>query len=100
MRHVPLYALVVMPIIAQQLPTRWRGPEWPYRENRFTASINWVLAGLVMATMAGIVFGNPLAQIHREPNLKGYPTESLAYLRDASGRQSAERGWLRRLPDH
>ena len=85
MRHVPLYALVVIPIIAQQLPARWRGPEWPYRENRFTATINWVLTGLVLATMAGIVFGNPLVQIGREPSLQAYPTESLAYLRDNPG---------------
>jgi hypothetical protein len=84
-RHVPLYALVVVPIIAQQLPARWRGPEWPYRENRFTAVANWLLVSIVVGTMAGIVFSNPLAQIGREPNLKGYPSESLAYLRDHPG---------------
>ncbi len=84
-RHIPLYALVVLPIIAQQLPARWRGTEWPYRENRLTAAANWLLALIVVGTMAGIVFGNPLAQIGRTPNLTAYPTESLAYLRDHPG---------------
>ena len=84
-RHVPLYALVVMPIITQQLPARWRGAEWRYRENRFTVATNWLLTGLVLATMAGIVFGNPLAQIGATPRLKAFPTESLDYLRQHPG---------------
>lgn len=94
MRHIPLYALVVMPIIAQQLPARWRGKEWPYRENAMTAAVNWLLLGVVAGTMAWIVFSNPLAQIRSTPNLKGYPTESLAYLRDhPGGNLLNEDGW-------
>lgn len=94
MRHIPLYALVVIPIIAQQLPTRWRGPEWPYRENPLTAVVNWLLLGVVVGTMAGIVFGNRLAQLHREPNLTNYPVKSLEYLRDhPGGNLLNEDGW-------
>lgn len=81
-RHVPLYALVVMPIIAQQLPAAWRGPEWPYRENVLSAAANWALLLVVGGTMAVVVFGSPLAQIRREPNLTNYPTQALAYLRE------------------
>lgn len=85
MRHIPLYALVVMPIIAQQLPARWRGPEWPARESLLTGIINWILVGVVVATMAVIALGNPLAQLGRTPNLTGYPTVALEYLRAHPG---------------
>ncbi len=84
-RHIPLYALVVIPIIAQQLPARWRGPEWPYRENALTVVVNWLLVAVVAGAMGGIVFSNPLAQIRSTPNLNGYPTASLAYLREHPG---------------
>ncbi|MFN8515810.1 MAG: hypothetical protein U0841_25155 [Chloroflexia bacterium] len=93
-RHVPLFALVVMPILAQQLPTAWRGPERPYRENILSAAANWVLLLVVAGTMATIVFGNPLAQVHREPNLTNYPTQALAYLKDhPQGNVLNEDGW-------
>ncbi|MGN6562490.1 MAG: hypothetical protein ACTHMU_07510 [Thermomicrobiales bacterium] len=84
-RHVPLYALVVIPILAQQLPAAWRGPEWPYRENRLTVAANWVLLLAVCSVVAGVMLNNPYAQLGATPNLKGYPTASLAYLRDHPG---------------
>jgi hypothetical protein len=84
-RHVPLYALVVIPILAQQLPTAWRGPEWPYRENRLTIAANWVLLLAVCGVVAGVILNNPYAQLGATPNLAGYPTASLAYLRDHPG---------------
>jgi hypothetical protein len=93
-RHVPLYALVVMPIIAQQLPAAWRGPERPYRENAISAIANWLLLLVVTGTMAAIVFGNPLAQVNREPNLTNYPTQALAYLQaHPQGNVLNEDGW-------
>ena len=94
MRHVPLYALVVMPIIAQQLPAAWRGPERPYRENPLSAAANWFLLLVVVGTMAVIVFGNPLAQVHSKPNLTGYPTQALAYLKaHPEGNVLNDDGW-------
>ena len=94
MRHVPLYALVVMPIIAQQLPAAWRGPEWPYRENVLSAIANWVLLGIVVGSMGYIVFANPLAQVRREPNLTTYPVQALAYLKEhPQGNVLNEDGW-------
>jgi hypothetical protein len=94
MRHVPLYALVVMPIIAQQLPAAWRGKEWPYRENPLSAVANWVLLGIVVGSMGYIVFANPLAQTKSEPNLTTYPVQALAYLKEhPQGNVLNEDGW-------
>ena len=94
MRHVPLYALVVMPIIAQQLPAAWRGRERPYRENALSAVANWFLLLVVVGTMGVIVFRNPLAQVGREPNLTNYPVQALAYLRaHPQGNVLNEDGW-------
>ena len=84
-RHIPLFALVVIPIIAQQLPTRWRGPEWPARENLGTGIINWILLGVVVVTMGVVVLGNPRAQLGRTPNAEGYPTVAFEYLRTHPG---------------
>ncbi len=103
-RHVPLYALVVMPIIAQHLPTAWRGPERPYRENLLSAVANWFLLLVVVGTIGGVVFSNPLAQVHREPNLTGYPTQARAYLQaHPQGNVLNEDGWggylITNLPD-
>lgn len=80
-RHVPLYALVIVPIIVQQLPRQWRGPEWPYRENALTGLLNWALVAIAVGTAAGVMLGNPLAQLGAKPNLETYPVEGLAYLR-------------------
>lgn len=82
MRHLPLYALVVMPVIAQLLPDQWRGPERPHRENVLTGVVNWALTFLVVGVVASVILSNPYAQTQREPNLKTYPVAGLAYLRD------------------
>jgi hypothetical protein len=83
-----------MPIIAQQLPAAWRGPERPYRENVISAAANWLLLLVVTGTMAIIVFGNPLAQVNREPNLTNYPVQALAYLKaHPQGNVLNEDGW-------
>jgi hypothetical protein len=85
MRHLPLFALVVVPVIAQQLPASWRGPEWPYRENALTGVVNWVLVLFVVGVIASVMLGNPLVQLRPEPNLTNYPVEGLAYLRAHPG---------------
>lgn len=82
MRHIPLYALVVMPVIVQQLPAAWRGAERPYRENLLTGLVNWGLVLLVVGVTARVMLGHPLAQLGREPNPATYPVEGLAYLRE------------------
>lgn len=81
LRNLPLYALVVLPIIVQQLPAAWRGKEWPYRENILTGLVNWILTLFTIGVVVGVMLGNPLAQTHRTPNLKTYPVAGLAYLR-------------------
>lgn len=95
MRHVPLYALVIMPIIVQQLPARWRGPEWPYRENALTGLLNWALALIAVGTTAMVMLDNPLAQVRATPNLETYPVAGLAYLREhpESGNLFNYDGW-------
>ena len=84
-RHIPLFALVVLPIIAQQLPVRWRGPAWPARETLGTGLVNWLLLGGVVATMGVVVLGNPRAQLGRTPNPDGYPLAAFDYLRAHPG---------------
>lgn len=85
LRHLPLFALVVLPVLAQQLPAAWRGPERPYRENRLTGLVNWLLTAGTVGAIATVILGNPLAQLGREPNLTSYPVAAVAYLRDHPG---------------
>ena len=85
MRHLPLFALVVVPVITQQLPASWRGPEWPYRENPLSGVVNWILVVFVVGVIASVMLGNPLVQVRPEPNLTNYPVEGLAYLRAHPG---------------
>ena len=75
----------MIPIIAQQLPTRWRGPAWPSRENLGTGIINWALLGVVVVTMGVVVLGNPHAQLRSTPNSDGYPIAAFDYLRAHPG---------------
>jgi hypothetical protein len=85
LRHLPLYALVVMPIVVQQLPAVLRGRERPYRENVVTGLLNWALVLVVLGVVVSVFLGNPYAQVRREPNLEWYPVEGLAYLRAHPG---------------
>lgn len=81
MRHLPLYALVVMPIIVTRLPAAWRGKERPYQETRLTGALNWLLLGIGVGVVALVMLGNPLAQLGSRPNLREYPVTAVEYLR-------------------
>lgn len=85
MRHLPLYALVVMPIVVARLPAAWRGAERPYRESRLTGIINWLLLAVGVGVVAVVMLGNPLAQLGQRPNLRWYPVSAVDYLRANPG---------------
>jgi hypothetical protein len=80
-RHIPLFALVVMPIIAQQLPVSWRGPGRPHRENTLTGAVNWLVALVAVGVVAAVMLAKPTTQVRREPNVATYPTAAVGYLR-------------------
>lgn len=86
MRHIPLYAVVVTPLVGARLaaelaPYRGRWPRWEWRAHTAAGA----LAALLPLLFLGGALAQPGATSHlqlgREPGAAGYPAGAVAYLR-------------------
>ncbi|MGN6674742.1 MAG: hypothetical protein ACTHMA_15685 [Thermomicrobiales bacterium] len=83
-RHIPLYAVVVTPVLAARLreglralpalPLRWRGPA------RAGAALLAVLLPLLLLGGQALAVGAGQWQFGREPSAAGYPAGAVAYM--------------------